>query len=58
MKERPSFIPPPYQLMSTYPHYIAHERSDEHVIQFDVVVLQYVLQTQPKKKITNKIPRR
>jgi hypothetical protein len=21
-----------YQLMSTYPHYIAHERSDEHVI--------------------------
>lgn len=33
----------PHQLMSTYSHYIAHERGDEHVIQFDIVILQYVL---------------
>ncbi len=49
MKER-TLPPSSYQLMSTYPHYIAHERSDEHVIQFDVVVLQYILQKQPKRK--------
>lgn len=40
-----SFVFPlyPHQLMSTYSHYIAHERGDEHVIQFDIVILQYVL---------------
>jgi hypothetical protein len=46
MKERLLFFHPSHQLMSTYSHYIAHERSDEHVIQFDVVVLQYILMIQ------------